>query len=267
MNPRALAVASLAALPATLIADVSLVDPATLATTHVDDFNDLGLGQTNYDNALVRDGLSLAERFVGQSQEANYVWDEITGIPTAPLTLQAGDPGENLTVFDAPEPWLVTVVAGNGPEGYPDFDAIGEGAVAILFEEDQFELGLELEGVEFGCVTFAFYRRDGSHIDTDLVCGAESKPYAFRRSGNIADIAGVVITNTDDSGLAIDNIRFSMNPCEADVNGDGAVNILDFVAFQAAFVAGDMSADCTGDGSLDVLDFVCFQALVAMGCE
>ena len=54
--------------------------------------------------------------------------------------------------------------------------------------------------------------------------------------------------------------------CAADVNGDGALNILDFVAFQNLFKAGDPGADCTGDGALNILDFVCYQAVFGAGC-
>ena len=54
--------------------------------------------------------------------------------------------------------------------------------------------------------------------------------------------------------------------CEADVNGDGELSILDFVAFQGLFQAGDAAADCNADGELNVLDFVCFQSLFQAGC-
>ncbi len=54
--------------------------------------------------------------------------------------------------------------------------------------------------------------------------------------------------------------------CVADCNGDGALNILDFVCFQGLFVAGDLDADCNGDGVLNILDFVCFQGLFVQGC-
>lgn len=54
--------------------------------------------------------------------------------------------------------------------------------------------------------------------------------------------------------------------CPADFNGDGNLDILDFVAFQNAFVNGDAGADCNQDGNLDILDFVCFQALFVAGC-
>jgi len=47
----------------------------------------------------------------------------------------------------------------------------------------------------------------------------------------------------------------------ADVNNDLELNILDFVAFQALFVAGDLEADVNGDGVLNILDFITFQVL------
>jgi hypothetical protein len=55
--------------------------------------------------------------------------------------------------------------------------------------------------------------------------------------------------------------------CPADFNADGSLDILDFVDFQLAFVAGDHKADYNGDGVLDLLDFVAFQTLFQMGCE
>jgi outer membrane protein assembly factor BamB len=54
--------------------------------------------------------------------------------------------------------------------------------------------------------------------------------------------------------------------CPADVNADGELNILDFVAFQNAFTSGDPAADCDGNGAFNILDFVCFQGLFQAGC-
>jgi len=54
--------------------------------------------------------------------------------------------------------------------------------------------------------------------------------------------------------------------CAADVNGDGALDILDFVAFQNLFVDGDDAADFNGDGVLNILDFVAFQGVFVAGC-
>jgi hypothetical protein len=72
--------------------------------------------------------------------------------------------------------------------------------------------------------------------------------------------------NGTDFGLAFANALAVEAGCAADFNGDGALNILDFVAYQGAFVAGDPSADCDGNGALNILDFVCFQALFQGGC-
>ena len=54
--------------------------------------------------------------------------------------------------------------------------------------------------------------------------------------------------------------------CAADVNGDGVLNILDFVAFQLAFQAQDPIADCDANGVFNVLDFVCYQQEFVAGC-
>jgi hypothetical protein len=54
--------------------------------------------------------------------------------------------------------------------------------------------------------------------------------------------------------------------CPNDFNGDGALNILDFVAYQNAFVAQDEDADINGDGMLNILDFVAFQGIFQTGC-
>jgi hypothetical protein len=54
--------------------------------------------------------------------------------------------------------------------------------------------------------------------------------------------------------------------CGADLNGDGALNVLDFVAFQQAWVEQSVLGDCDGNGAYNVLDFVCFQQVFAAGC-
>jgi len=59
---------------------------------------------------------------------------------------------------------------------------------------------------------------------------------------------------------------WSVLGCGADVNGDGVLNVLDFVAFQLAWQAQEPIADCDGNGAFDVLDFVCFQLLFVEGC-
>jgi hypothetical protein len=55
--------------------------------------------------------------------------------------------------------------------------------------------------------------------------------------------------------------------CYADCNGDGVLNILDFVCFQGRFQQGDLGADCDQDCELAILDFVCFQGAFQAGCH
>jgi hypothetical protein len=54
--------------------------------------------------------------------------------------------------------------------------------------------------------------------------------------------------------------------CLGDVNGDGELTIVDFIAFQNGFTAGSPKADCDQNGVLNVLDFVCFQDVFQAGC-
>ncbi|MEQ8317839.1 MAG: CRTAC1 family protein [Phycisphaerales bacterium] len=54
--------------------------------------------------------------------------------------------------------------------------------------------------------------------------------------------------------------------CRADLTGDGALTIFDFLAFQNLFAAGDPAADFDGDGLLTIFDFLAFQNLFQDGC-
>jgi hypothetical protein len=57
--------------------------------------------------------------------------------------------------------------------------------------------------------------------------------------------------------------------CPSDCNrttGTGRLDILDFVCFQQAFVAGAAHADCNQDGVLTIEDFICFQEAFVAGC-
>jgi len=62
-------------------------------------------------------------------------------------------------------------------------------------------------------------------------------------------------------------------PCYADLDtstGAGTLDIFDFLAFQNAFVLGELAAcDCdTSTGWLvcDIFDFLCFQSAFVNGC-
>ena len=55
-------------------------------------------------------------------------------------------------------------------------------------------------------------------------------------------------------------------PCPADLDGDRALTIFDFLVFQGLFALGDLAADFDGDGSLTIFDFLAFQSAFDAGC-
>lgn len=54
--------------------------------------------------------------------------------------------------------------------------------------------------------------------------------------------------------------------CYADCDGNGALDLFDFLCFVNAFNAGEGYADCDGSGGLDLFDFLCFQNEFIDGC-
>jgi hypothetical protein len=72
----------------------------------------------------------------------------------------------------------------------------------------------------------------------------------------------------DDNGSASGSAyMFGVNSgCPADINGDGLLNVLDFVTFQLLWHAQDRAADCDSNEHFNVLDFVCFQQAFLAGC-
>jgi len=170
-------------------------------------FDDVQGGEspgTNYDVVLESNGTSLAECFVGQTRVYSVNFDILVDEPSNPLTLSVGNPNENLTIYHF-EGSNSQVLVGNGPLGYPVFDALGEGSIAILFDYDQSEFGFELNGCNDGRATVEFFRRDGTLIDRIVLASLSNGSFGFQRVDGVFDIAGVSIQNTDYSGLAFDN--------------------------------------------------------------
>ncbi|NRA58491.1 MAG: hypothetical protein HRU13_10315 [Phycisphaerales bacterium] len=54
--------------------------------------------------------------------------------------------------------------------------------------------------------------------------------------------------------------------CRADLDGNGELNIFDFLEFQNLFGAGDLAADFDGNGVLNIFDFLAFQNEFDAGC-
>ena len=166
-----------------------------------------GVG-TNYDNVLVIDGVAFGERFAGQTVSPLGNFDELGAAPSSGLTLLAGDPGHNLTVFQSP---AGAVLSGVGTLGFPAFDAIGEGAVSLLFSSDQSQFGFGLAGGNGGNAYISFFRADGSLIDSITLSNLPViASYGFSREGGVHDIRGISIWNDDVTGFGFRNFVFDV---------------------------------------------------------
>ncbi|MCH7792421.1 MAG: hypothetical protein IID31_09110 [Planctomycetes bacterium] len=55
--------------------------------------------------------------------------------------------------------------------------------------------------------------------------------------------------------------------CYPDCDGNGSLDIFDFLCFQNGFVNGEPYAcDCDPDPACDIFDFLCFQGAFVGGC-
>ncbi len=187
---------------------VCLVDPDSLSLPNVITFDETRAGSgPGYliDDVLALDGARFGERFAGQTLFTQGTHDVVAGAAFGPLTLLAGDTGQNLSVVTF---MGITVLNGYGQAGFPKREAQGEGAIAILFDQDQSAVALALRGGEAGTGEVLFLRRDGSLLARVPVQPLGEFSLGFLQAQGGSDIAGIVLNNTDPQGVAIDTIRF-----------------------------------------------------------
>lgn len=97
---------------------------------------------------------------------------------------------------------------------------------------------------------------------------ATSTVHLRRQSaGNYGDLSRVnvrcVVSNAC-SGVASDAALLTI--CPADFNCDGAIGVLDYEEFVAAFQSGEPEADFTRDGAIDFFDYDDFVVAMEAGC-
>ena len=201
------------------------VNPDSVPCTFMATFEDVLGGNapgTNYDGLLWSGGIQFAERFVGQTLSYNGNFDVVSGNPSNPLTLQTGLPGQNLDVFD----YTTNVLTGLGPLGFPDIDAIGEGSMALVLPTPQSSVSFQLVGGNGGSATLGFYGADGSLIDNIVVSGLAEFRYGFATADGKKSITGILIQNTDPSGIGVDNICFGLIAVSAHESSWGHIKML-----------------------------------------
>lgn len=194
-----------------LSAQVTQVNYAALTGTEFISYADVTGGPapgTNYNGVIVVDGVAFGERFDGQTLTASGNFDQLGGTPSNSLALLAGADGQNLAFFQSP---AGLVLSGVGPAGFPIFDAIGEGAVSLMFSSDQSEFGLRIAGGNSGTANIAFFRADGSLIQSIALGGLPvASSYGFTRDGGILDIRGISIWNNDLTGIGLAGLRHNV---------------------------------------------------------
>lgn len=197
---------------------INTVAYASLTGTQLITFDDVaggGAPGTNYDAIFESGNTAIGERFIGQSVVANGEFDSLSGAPSAPLKLTVGAAGQNLNVFTNGSSQVLT---GLGPAGFPNFNSIGEGAYAVLFDFDQSEFGFQLVGGNSGNGFVSFFRRNGSLIDSLTIASLADDFYGFSREGGLKDIAGISIYNDDLAGVGFDNLKFDVAGVIGDPN-------------------------------------------------
>ena len=188
------------------------VAPETLRLSrHItfdDQLSSFGVGR-EIGGLLEQPGATFGERFAGQVLTPEGDFDRFTGQPLAPLTILSGDKGQTLGILRL---MRTSVLQGHGPRGFPRSEAVGEGAVAVLFDHDQSALALDIRGGEQGYATLIFLRRNGTEIHRLSLGPLSETSHGFLRQGGISDIAGLIVTNSDPEGIALDNLRFDRDP-------------------------------------------------------
>ncbi|MEO1007480.1 MAG: GC-type dockerin domain-anchored protein [Planctomycetota bacterium] len=107
-------------------------------------------------------------------------------------------------------------------------------------------------------------------IDADqivVVVAGDGRVEGHHRSGTTSvRFVGEWFVDPGTGGQVTGTITLESSGCIADFDGDGALTVFDFLAFQNAFASGDATADIDGDGALTIFDFLAFQNLFAAGC-
>ena len=123
------------------------------------------------------------------------------------------------------------------------------------------------------CIPAAVFAQSASAQAFDLgwhtidAGGGSSAAGAFQLSGTIGQHDAGVMSG---GGFTLTGGFWSGAPeasCYADCDGNGSLDIFDFLCFQNSFVAGDPYAcDCDPNPACDIFDFLCFQTAFVAGC-
>jgi hypothetical protein len=157
-------------------------------------------GHTGYPGIYAKAEFSAAESFAGQTVALVGGYETVTGWPSGALLVPAAANG--VTLYHS---------AVQGQSGNCGDPCTGEGAVTFSFAAPQAAIGLDIplfEGNE--TVTAQFIEPGGTPYDV-IVLSHGALSWTFTApSGHT--IAGVTFTNTDQFGVAYDDLRLTPAP-------------------------------------------------------
>lgn len=154
----------------------------------------------------------FGEHFKGQTVGSSGLFDALSGTPGRPLSVVSGGVDKNLYLTQGGLAGLGAAPREGDPPELSE-DAIGEGAISILFDGDQSEFGFQLFGGNpISKLTLAFFRYDGSLIEQVVLSnlGNGDASFGFQRERGTKDIAGISIWNEDVGGLIFDGLKFDV---------------------------------------------------------
>ena len=162
-----------------------------------------------------------------------------------------------------------------------DGDGVGDLAVGALFDDDG--------GLDRGALWILFLNLDGtvkthqkiSDTEGGFTGNLDDGDWFGHSVASLGDLDGdgvgdlaVGAHGDDDGGTPPNANRGAVRvlfldgvTCYADCDGNGTLDIFDFLCFQNSFVLGESYAcDCDPDPVCDIFDFLCFQNAFVAGC-
>ncbi|WP_299354593.1 hypothetical protein [uncultured Shimia sp.] len=178
----------------------------------------------NFDHLMRLKGAWVGEHFAGQTlgsapSETGQPHDTLSEPQaSAPLTLRTGAPWRNLSIAHH-RGFGSNAVLPLGPLGFQDISGRGEGAFAVLFDHDQPAFGFRLHAAYDsplgqasmrGSVVVHVFDRQGNLIGRASIHPGEGVSEHGFRTLSPPHVAGIMITNTDPGGIALDDILFQI---------------------------------------------------------
>ena len=197
----------------------------------------------------------------------------------APRT--SGGRGEPAADFDGTNSMYATGLGRNedldgGPTilTSPVYDISAQGPetrvrFAMWFTNDDADDFFEVEmsanaGTTWAPVQIFGARPAGWNLETFRIADFVDITDQFRIRFSVADNPNNSVTEAAVDAFQI--VQMSCDTCQADITGDGLLDIFDFLGFQNLFDTGDPRADFDGDGALTIFDFLAFQSAFDIGC-